>query len=103
MAFLKELLKHSHNNNLTASLIGMKKTPSFRSGVQDLEFNVQFLITFSFISMYAPQSKTFSFLYIFALLSTDLLVLKDINHKTTESSDSKNGRHTSDMDNGSKR
>uniref|UniRef100_A0A8C4E7K7 phosphoinositide 5-phosphatase n=1 Tax=Dicentrarchus labrax TaxID=13489 RepID=A0A8C4E7K7_DICLA len=24
MAFLKELLKHSHNNNLTASLIGMK-------------------------------------------------------------------------------
>lgn len=25
MAFLKELLKHSHNNNLTASLIGMKQ------------------------------------------------------------------------------
>lgn len=23
MAFLKELLKHSHNNNLTASLLGM--------------------------------------------------------------------------------
>lgn len=27
MAFLKELLKHSHNNNLTASLIGMKWIP----------------------------------------------------------------------------
>lgn len=25
MAFLKELLKHSHNNNLTASLIGTKQ------------------------------------------------------------------------------
>lgn len=24
MAFLKELLKHAHNNNLTASLIGMQ-------------------------------------------------------------------------------
>lgn len=28
MAFLKELLKHSHNNNLTASLIGMQATPA---------------------------------------------------------------------------
>lgn len=27
MAFLKELLKHSNNNNLTASLIGMKRIP----------------------------------------------------------------------------
>lgn len=56
MAFLKELLKHSHNNNLTASLIGTTQAALLKSLAEFFLVKHAFIVVFSFQRPCLPAS-----------------------------------------------